>query len=132
MPLSLPETAKAWIDGTEFATVATLEPDGRPQLSVVWLARDGDDIVFSTVKGRRKQRNLERDPRATALVFPVEDPYTYLEVRGSVTMTEEGGRDLIDALHQKYRARPGPYPGDSPETVRVVVRLRADQVVFYD
>jgi len=92
MTTSLSETARAWLDAKEFATVATIEPDGRPQLSVVWVARDGDDILVSTVIGRRKHLNLERDPRISLLLSPREAPYSYLEVRGTATMTTEGGR----------------------------------------
>lgn len=130
MAKTLPDQAKAWLDAPEFVTFATLEPDDQPQLSVVWARRDGDDLLFSTVKGRRKHRNLERNPRATALLYPTENPYSYLEVRGSATMTEAGGRELIDELYEKYQGAPGPYPGDGPDDVRVVVRLTPEHVVF--
>lgn len=127
--VTLPEAAKAWIDAHEFATIATVMPDGRPQLSVVWIARDGDDLLVSTVKGRRKHLNLERDPRATVLVYPKDSPYTYLEVRGTATMTEEGGRELIDRLNEAYTGT-GRYVGDDgTDNVRVVVRITPDKVV---
>ncbi len=129
MSTTLPDAAKPWLDGKEFVTLATVEPDGQPQLSVVWVARDGDDLLFSTVKGRRKQRNLDRNPRATALVYPAADPYAYLEVRGVVTMSDAGGRELIDDLNEKYRGS-RPYRGDRPDAVRLVIRLRPDRVVF--
>lgn len=129
MAQSLPAAAKRWLDGREFVTLGTIEPDGQPQLSVVWAARDGDELLFSTVRGRRKQRNLERDPRASALVFPRDDPYSYLEVRGTVTLTTDGGRELIDALSEKYEGV-RPYTGDGPDAVRLVVRLTPQHVVF--
>ena len=62
MTTTLSDADTAWFDSTEFATIATIEPDGRPQLSVVWVSRDGDDILVSTVEGRRKHRNLTRRP----------------------------------------------------------------------
>jgi len=127
---TLPEPAKALLDAREFVTLATLEPDGQPQLSVLWVKRDGNDVLMSTVAGRRKQRNLAREPRATVLLYPIGNPYNYLEVRGSVTMREEGGRELIDELYEKYQDRPGPYPGDGPDDVRVVIRLAPEHVVF--
>lgn len=127
---SIPDLARAWLDAPEFATIATLNPDGQPQLSVVWIARDGDDLLVSTVKGRRKHLNLERDPRATVLVYPKDAPYTYLEVRGSSTMTEEGGRELIDRLNDEYTGT-GRYTGDDgTDNVRVVVRITPDKVVL--
>ena len=126
---SIPENARAWIDNHEFATIATILPDGRPQLSVVWIARDGDDLLVSTVKGRRKHLNLERDPRTTVLVYPKDSPYNYLEVRGTATMTEEGGRELIDRLNDAYNGT-GRYVGDDgTDNVRVVVRITPDKVV---
>ena len=129
---SIPENARAWIDNHEFATIATILPDGRPQLSVVWIARDGDDLLVSTVKGRRKHLNLERDPRATVLVYPKDSPYNYLEVRGTATMTEEGGRELIDRLCAAYTGGDR-YPGDDgTDNVRVVVRITPDKVVVRD
>jgi aspartate/methionine/tyrosine aminotransferase len=65
----LTEAPRALIDASEHATVATIEPDGQPQLSVVWVKTDGDDVVFSTVVSRRKHTNLLRDPSVTLLVF---------------------------------------------------------------
>jgi PPOX class probable F420-dependent enzyme len=67
---SLPDDAKALLDQPVYATIATIDPDGQPQLSLVWIGRDGDDVLFSTIKGRRKTDNLERDDRASMLVFP--------------------------------------------------------------
>ena len=92
MSVPLPGPAKALIDSVEYAVIATVEPDGRPQQSVVWVRRDGDDLLVSTIEGRRKYENLVRDPRATLLVYDRSDPDAYVEVRGSVRMTTEGGR----------------------------------------
>jgi PPOX class probable F420-dependent enzyme len=127
MTVTLSESAKGWLDAAEFATIATLLPDGQPQLSVVWAARDGDDILISTLEGRQKHRNLTRDPRATVLIYPKDSPYSYLEVRGTVTMTRDGGPELIDALAHKYTGKP--YGNDGPDDVRVVLRLTASKVV---
>jgi hypothetical protein len=77
----------------------------------VWVKRDGDDVLVSTVAGRRKHRSLVADPRATVLVYALDDPYSYVEVRGSVTLTEVGGRGLIDELCEKYRGIT-PFLGD--------------------
>jgi len=125
-PVPLPPEAKALLDAPEFATVATIEPDGQPQLSVVWIARDGDVPIFSTVPGRRKTDNLERDPRATLLVYPREQPYSYLEVRGSVEILDDPEGALIDELSEKYRGVP--YQG--PAEPRVIVRLLPRKVLW--
>lgn len=128
--VDLPDVARAWLDAPEFATIATLNPDGRPQLSVVWVERDGDDVLVSTVMGRRKHLNIERDPRVTVLVYPKDQPYSYVEVRGTATMTPEGGRELIDRLNDAYTGT-GRYRGDDrTDNVRVVVRITPDKVVL--
>ena len=74
MPQTLSDPARELLDSAEFATIATINPDGQPQLSVVWCKVDGNDVLVSTFKGRRKHLNLERDPRATVLVSPRSDP----------------------------------------------------------
>ncbi|CAN3981407.1 PPOX class F420-dependent oxidoreductase [Kitasatospora purpeofusca] len=128
MAANLSDQAKALIDDKSFAVITTIQPDGSPQSSVVWVKRDGEDILFSTVEGRRKHLNLVKDARVSLLVNPPENPYTYLEVRGEVSLTREGGRELIDELSLKYRGE-GTYGFDGPEDVRVVVRLTPRKVV---
>jgi PPOX class probable F420-dependent enzyme len=128
---SLPDAARAWFDAPEFVTLCTLMGDGQPHLSVLWVARDGDDLLMATVVGRQNHTNLVRDPRATVLLSPQGDPYSYCEVRGTATLTEEGGRELIDDLHEKYRGS-RPYPLDVNGEVRAVIRLTPRKVVLRD
>ncbi|HWL36822.1 MAG TPA: PPOX class F420-dependent oxidoreductase [Frankiaceae bacterium] len=127
---ALPDKARELLDAPNHVTLATINADGSPQTTVHWVARDGDDVLMSTVKGRRHARNLERDPRVSVLLIAPDDPYSYLEVRGTATLTEEGGRELIDALALKYRGVT-PYPWDKPENVRVVIRVPPEHVVFH-
>ncbi len=126
---TLTDAAKALIDAPEYATVATIDPDGQPQLSVVWIGRDGDDVLFSTIRGRRKTANLERDGRASLLVFPRENPYQYLEIRGSVTLTDDPQAAYIDEMARKYTEHQT-YPWGQPGEQRVIARLTPDHVVF--
>ena len=129
MTVNLPDAALPLLDEPEFAILATNGPSGHPQLSVVWLAREGDDLLVSTVKGRQKHRNVERDPRVSVLVYPKANPYSYVEIRGTATMTELGGRELIDRLNHAYTGT-GRYEGDDGTgNVRVVVRIRPERVV---
>jgi PPOX class probable F420-dependent enzyme len=107
-------------------SVATLLPNGQPQVSPVWATYDGDDILMSTLESRQKFRNLSKDPRVSVLVFPMSDPYIYAELRGEITMTREGGRELIDRLALAYTGEP--YPVEPPDEVRVVLRLKIDKV----
>jgi PPOX class probable F420-dependent enzyme len=126
---TLPDEAKKLLDRPEFATVATLEPDGRPHLSVVWIGRDGDDLLFSTIEGRRKTRNLQRDARATVLVYPADDPYSYLEVRGTSELVADPQKAYIEEMSQKYLGKP--YPWHKDEERRIVVRVRPEKVVLH-
>ncbi|HXP20037.1 MAG TPA: PPOX class F420-dependent oxidoreductase, partial [Streptosporangiaceae bacterium] len=125
----LPEAARALFDGPHHVTVATIDPDGRPQLSIVWAKTDGDDVLFSTIKGRRKLANLTRDPRATALVFAAENPYAYAEVRGAVTITDDPTAALINELAIKYTGSPFER---RPHEERVIVQIHPDRVVVYE
>ncbi len=127
---ALPERAREWLDAAEFATLATILPSGQPHLSVVWVERDGDDILVSTVKGRRKHLNLVADPRVSLLVYPKSNPYSYVEVRGVAEMTEEGGRELIDRLARQYTGADRYTMDDGTDNVRVVVRIHPEKVVL--
>src|SRR5688500_12834694 len=104
--MNLPELAKRLIDSRTFATIATVNPDGSPQNSVIWIKREDDTVVFSTILGRRKTRNMERDPRVSILLFDPQNPYVYVEIRGMVSMTKDGGPELIEELSQRYDGQP--------------------------
>ncbi|WP_340560407.1 PPOX class F420-dependent oxidoreductase [Streptomyces sp. GSL17-111] len=131
MAVVLSDKLKQLLDTKVFITVTTIQPDGGPQASPVWVKRDGDDVVFSTTLGRRKEKNLRRDPRISIVVQPAERPYQYAEIRGRATITTEGGQELIDELSMKYVGkRYGEFnPGAAQEPERVVVRVTPDKVV---
>ncbi|MEV7034530.1 PPOX class F420-dependent oxidoreductase [Streptomyces sp. NPDC093272] len=123
---------KQLVDSTPvFAVVATVQPDGSCQQSVVWLLRDGDDLLFSTTVGRRKERNLRRDPRVNIMINPPNAPYTYAEIRGTAEITTEGGQELIDRLSLNYTGKE--YrdfnPASADDAQRVVVRVTPRKVV---
>jgi PPOX class probable F420-dependent enzyme len=126
----LPDIAKEWVDAKTFPTLATINRDGSPQTTIHWVTRDGDDILMSTVRGRRHADNLERDPRVSVLLIAPDDPYAYLEVRARALVTPEGGRELIDDLMEKYHGR-RPYEWDGPDAVRLVVRIPPEHVVLH-
>jgi PPOX class probable F420-dependent enzyme len=127
--VTLPERARALFDAPNHVTVATLDPGGRPQMSLVWAKTDGDDVLFSTIKGRRKYANLVRDSRASALVYDGADPYAYAEVRGIAEIADDPDAELINELALKYTGEPfGVRPGEQ----RVIVRIRPSRVVLYE
>lgn len=128
MSIELPDPARQLADAPTYAVLSTLNPDGGPQSSIVWIKRDGDELMFSTIRGRRKTRNLERDPRVSVLLYDPANPFSYAEVRGEVSLHEAGGRELIDELSMKYNGTS--YPQEPEGTVRVVCRVRASRVVI--
>ncbi|MFJ6746652.1 MULTISPECIES: PPOX class F420-dependent oxidoreductase [unclassified Streptomyces] len=131
MTAALSDDLKKLLDGPVFVTVATIQPDGSPQVSPVWVKRDGNDLLISTTVGRRKEANLRRDPRVTVVVQPADAPYTYAEVRGSATLTTEGGQQLIDELSRKYTGKSYAEfnPSSKDDDERVIVRVTPRKVV---
>jgi PPOX class probable F420-dependent enzyme len=129
MGIVLTEAALRLLDGRNYAVLATVNPDGSPQTSVMWVGRDGGDVLFSTVEGRVKHRNMVRDPRVSVTVIDSADPENYVELRGRVSMTPDVGRRLDTQLSWKYD---GKDPGqDRPGAVRVAVRMVVDRAAGY-
>ena len=130
MPISLSEAARKILDAPNPAVLATINPDGSPQTSVVWVGRDGDDLVISSAAGRRKERNLGRDPRVSLCVYDEHDAEQYIEVRGLATVAVDTGRQLAVLLAEKHE---GPGAGEAflqlpPEVIRVVIRITPRRV----
>lgn len=129
MAQTLDDAARRLLDGRNFATVATLDPDGGPHTSVVWYVRDGDDVLFSTQATRRKARNLARDPRVALTVYDLANPYAALDIRGEAELTVDEHRELPRRLSQRYLGEdPPPEP---PEVVRLVVRVHPHKVTAF-
>ncbi|WP_410593246.1 PPOX class F420-dependent oxidoreductase [Amycolatopsis sp. lyj-23] len=126
MTATFNEATKALLDGKNYPVVATTNADGSPQSSVVWARRDGDTVVFATVQGRRKERNIRRDPRVSVSVFDLADPENYVEIRGRAEVTAEGGRELIDELSRKYVGQD--FPPEPADVVRVLVRVVPEHI----
>ena len=129
MTVRLPEKVKELADSTTYVTLATLRADGSPRMTVLWVTRDGDELLLSTLRGSAKERDMSRDPRVGLMFLDQKDPYGYVEVRGNALISEEGGDELIDELSLKYTG--SAYQWDSPESVRVVVRVVPEKVLTF-
>lgn len=127
--MTFDDTTRRLIDGPNFATLATLNPDGSPQTSVIWIGLDDDTVVFSSTKARRKIRNIERDPRVSLTVFDLANPYQTVEIRGTVELTDDLDKELPHRLSHKYAGEDPPAEG--PEVKRVVARLVPRKVVGF-
>jgi PPOX class probable F420-dependent enzyme len=105
-----------------FAHLATLMPDGRPQVTPVWCEYDGHHVLINTAAGRQKDKNLVRDGRVALSITDPDNPYRYVEVRGRVAERTETGADAhIEHLSQKYLGTP--YPYRQPGERRVLYRI---------
>jgi PPOX class probable F420-dependent enzyme len=121
MAISLSAETRRLLDGRNYAVLATVNADGSPQTSIMWVGRDGDDLLMSTVQGRLKYQNMVRDPRVSVTVIDAADPENYVELRGTATMSPDAGREFDTGLSWKYDGKdPGP---DRPGAVRVIVRV---------
>ena len=129
MGIILNDEIRRLLDGRHFAVLATINPDGGPQTSAMWVGRDGDDVLFSTVAGRRKHKNVERDPRLSVTILDSDDPYNYVELRGRATIEEDVGRAFDISLSQAYDGT-DPDP-DPPGAVRLVLRMEVDKATGY-
>jgi PPOX class probable F420-dependent enzyme len=122
----LPDKVRTLFDGTNFAVLSTLEPDGSPHSTVVWVKREGDDLLFAFPRSRRKTANLIRDPRVSVVIFDAASPYESAQVQGTASITDDPGGVLIDELSHKYTG--GPYPGFAGPNPRwVIARVTADK-----
>ena len=127
--VKLPVEVHKLLDTPEVATFATIEPNGQPQLSVVWVQRDGDEVLASTVRSTRKALNMDRDARATVLVHAKDDPAHYVEIRGTVSMVDDPEGRLMNELSYQYKGMP--WTRDAPGSVRVVIRLTPTKVIAH-
>ena len=124
----IPAAAKPLLKEKTFAHVATLMPDGSPQVSPVWIDEADGMIVFNTAEGRLKPENLRRDPRVAISLTNPDNPYENLIIRGrAVELTHEGADDHIDALAKRYM-EVDEYPLRKPGEERVVVKIEPEKV----
>ena len=125
----LDDRVKGLLDGRPFAVLATLNPDGTPQTSVIWVAREGDVLIFTTHDQRRKARNLRRDPRASVTVFAADDPYRTADIRGRVELADDPDRHLSFELTRRYLGQDP--PPDPPGSHRLIGRLTPEHVTGF-
>ena len=126
---AIPSSHRDLLQG-QFATLGTIGPDGRPQLSEVWFLADGDTVATSLNSSRQKTKNLLANPAVSVFLLDLAVPYRYLEIRGDAEITPDDDYSFADRLGAKYQAdlrnhdRPGEY--------RVVVTVRPTRVNAVD
>jgi PPOX class probable F420-dependent enzyme len=113
----------ALLNETNLAHVATVDADGSPHVTPVWIDTDGEHILFNTAKGRVKYENMVRNPAVAVSIADKSDDYRTLWVKGTAELVEEGADEHIDRLAKKYLGK-DTYPFRSPVEKRVIVRIK--------
>ncbi|MEU1985651.1 PPOX class F420-dependent oxidoreductase [Nocardia sp. NPDC019395] len=127
----LSDTLKKYIDENRlFATVATIGRDGHPHLTVTWLDRDGEELLYSTTTDRVQGKNLARDPRISVLITPPDNPYVYAEVKGTATLVPDPELLIGNQISRKYTGKD--YADFNPDAAndgpRVAVRITPTKI----
>lgn len=127
--MALDDAAKQLVDGTNFGVLATVNPDGSPQTSVLWVGLDGDTVVISAMAHRKKVHNITRDPRVSLTIIDAGNPYHSLEIRGRADVTADPERSLSFRLSHKYAGEDP--PADPPGKQRVIIRITPEKVITF-
>lgn len=124
---AIPEKYLDLLQKKAFLQLATLMPDGSPQVSPVWFEYDGTDILINSAKGRVKDNNMRRDARVGMDIVDPDNPYRHISIRGRVgEITERGADEHIDKLTKKYTGQ-DKYPYRGPGEVRVIYKIRPER-----
>ncbi len=111
--------------------LATVMPDGSPQVTPVWFDTSNGVFLVNSAKGRQKDKNMRNRPKVALTIIDPDNPYRYMEIRGRVVdVTEEGASDHIDRLAKKYLGE-DKYPYAQPGEVRVTYKIKPDRVVTW-
>ena len=129
MPAAIPDQFKDLFSKKAFASLATVMPDGSPQVTPVWCDFDGQRVIVNTARGRLKDRNMTARPAVSLAIIDPDNPYRYVEIRGRVTeVTEKGANEHIDKMAKKYLGK-DKYPFAQPGEVRVLFKIEPEKIV---
>ena len=126
----LTDSAKRMLEGKNFVYLATINPDGTPQVTPTWVDTDGNLVLINTAVGRVKHRNVEKNPHVALAITEQNDPYNWVMIRGKVVeqITGRVAEDHIDKMEKKYRGR-DKYPNRSPNEQRVLLKILPSIVI---
>lgn len=128
MAIPLSEAARTLLEGQNFGHLATLMPDGSPQVTPVWVDHDGTHVLVNTAEGRVKLRNVRRDPRVAISIANQQNPYQMVTIRGRVVeVTHEGAEEHIDKMAKKYLGQ-DMYPYRRPGERRVILKIAPEHI----
>jgi PPOX class probable F420-dependent enzyme len=123
MAANIPDNYLDLFQKKAFANLATLMPDGSPQVTPVWVDYDGNHVIVNSARGRQKDKNMQRNAKVALSILDPDNPYRYLEVRGKVDeVTEQGAEAHIDKMAKKYMGK-DKYPYRRDGEVRVLYKI---------
>lgn len=130
----IPASHRDLLDGPVIAALATLMPDGQPQVTPVWCSYDGQYVIVNVTAERQKAKNMDARPQVTLMVFDPQNQYRWLEVRGVVAeITAEDGGESMNELSLLYTGQPKRYGIEAPpreDLERVLYKIRPTRVNF--
>lgn len=132
MAAAIPEKYRDLFDKRAFGVLATLMPDGQPQVTPVWVDLQDGHVIVNSAKGRQKDKNIARDPRVTITVIDPQNPYRYVEIRGRVDeITQKDADAHIDKMAKKYLGK-DKYPFRQAGEQRVMYKIAPSHVTGFN
>ncbi|HEX8976742.1 MAG TPA: TIGR03618 family F420-dependent PPOX class oxidoreductase [Solirubrobacteraceae bacterium] len=117
------------LEPANYAVISTLNDDGSISSSVVWVSLEGDELAVNSARGRKWPTNLDRDPHVTLMVYAPDNPYEYVEIRGTATGSRDDADDHINRLAKKY-INQDEYPYRQPGEQRLKYTITPDVVRY--
>ncbi|OLC36074.1 MAG: hypothetical protein AUH81_08760 [Candidatus Rokubacteria bacterium 13_1_40CM_4_69_5] len=130
MVMALPQSVKKILQDKTYGHIVTRNADGTPQVTMVWMDVEGDEVLFNTAEGRLKPKNLRRDPRVIVSVQDRNDPQSHMVLHGKASVTEAGADQHIDKLAKRFLGA-DKYPFRRPGEKRLIVRIKVDRIGGY-
>lgn len=134
MSAHIPASHQDLLDGPVIAALATLMPDGQPQVTPVWCSYDGTHVIVNATADRQKHKNMVERPRVSLMLFDPHNQFRYLEIRGIVEeITAEGGGESMNELSLLYTGKPKRYGIEAPPREvleRLLYKIKPVQVNY--
>jgi len=127
MAVKIPESLRTMLEDKAYGHVVTFNARGNPEVTMVWMDVEGDELLFNTAEGRRKPDNIRRDPRVIVSVQDRKNPQAYAVFHGKGRVIDAGADDHIDKLAKRFLGAEK-YPYRSPTEKRLIVRIAVDRI----
>ena len=127
MTVKIPQSLRKMLEDKAYGHVVTFNAKGNPELTMVWMDIEGDELLFNTSEGRRKPGNIRRDPRVIVSVQDRNNPQAYAVFHGKGRVTDAGADENIDKLAKRFLGA-DKYPFRQPNEKRLIVRIGVDRI----